>query len=85
MSKDLSQEEANLAVATALTRQVVALRAENARLREALRPFAKAGELFDAGSMFPELVVYLPAAGDAYKIVGNDLRRARAALRGTEE
>lgn len=34
MSKDLSQEEANLAVATALMREVMALRAENARLRE---------------------------------------------------
>ena len=33
MSKDLSQEEANLAVATALMREVVDLRAENARLR----------------------------------------------------
>jgi hypothetical protein len=85
MSKDMSIEEANLAVATALTRQVVALRAENNRLREALRPFAKAGELFTERSMFSDLVVYLPAAGDAYKIVGDDLRRARAALEETEE
>ena len=143
MSRDLSQEEANLAVATALMREVMALRAENtrlqeeneqlrtfmqtqaaairtlhecekteinrlrkeqhkwfvanstldsereanailtdenARLREALQPFAKAGELFTERSMFSDQLVYLPAAGEAYQIVGDDLRRARAAL-----
>jgi predicted esterase YcpF (UPF0227 family) len=37
MSKDMSQEEANLAVATALMREALALREENNRLTKAIR------------------------------------------------
>ena len=65
MSEDLSQEEANLAVATALMRQVVALRVENNRLREVLRPLAEA-KLF--------------AGNDYWVIRFEDMERARAAL-----
>jgi hypothetical protein len=56
--------------------------AENARLREALEPFAKAGELFDAEPVDPRyhVVIYGPAAGDEYKITDRHLRAARAAL-----
>ena len=61
------------------------LQQKNSHLRTALRPFAKAGELFTERSMFSDQVVYLPAAGEAYQIVGNDLRRARAALEEAEE
>lgn len=81
----MSKEEASLTVATALMRKVATLKTENARLREALQLFAKAGELFTERSMFSDQLVYLPAAGEAYKIVGDDLRRARAALKDTEE
>lgn len=59
-----------------------ALRAENERLREALRPFAKAGELFPEapGSVEFDLCIYRPAAGSEWSLCGDDLRRARAAL-----
>lgn len=53
-----------------------------ARLTEALRPFAKAGELFDHEPADPRWVVsiYKPAAGDDYAITDRHLREARAAL-----
>lgn len=59
---------------------------ENTRLRGALKPFAKSGEIFDGE---PEEVefdqcIYSPAAGTQYSLCGNDLRRARAALAQTE-
>ena len=55
--------------------------AEIERLREALKPFAKAGELF--GPLDPEgfdMLVYNPAAGGDYALCGNHLRTARDAL-----
>lgn len=64
-----------------LTRGRDEARAENERLREALAPFAKAGELFP--ERHPDgfdMVIYAPAAGPAYNIVAEDLRRARAAM-----
>jgi hypothetical protein len=48
---------------------------------KALRPFAKAGELFVVRGEFNECV-YAPAAGPEYNITGDDLRRARAAIGG---
>jgi hypothetical protein len=45
MSKDMSQEEANLAVATALMREALALREENNRLTKAIRLEAAANAL----------------------------------------
>jgi hypothetical protein len=56
-------------------------REERDRLREALKPFAKAGELFGPPLRdgFDE-GIYLPAAGPEYAIGGSDLRRAKAAL-----
>lgn len=46
-------------------------------LKEALRPFAKSGQLVgDRGDEF-DFWVYRPAGGDEYGIVGDDLRRAR--------
>jgi hypothetical protein len=45
MSKDMSQEEANLAVATALMREALALREKNNRLTKAIRLAAAANAL----------------------------------------
>lgn len=59
---------------------------ERDRLRKALRPFGKAGELFEPlGPDGFDMLIYGPAAGDEYNITGNDLRRARAALEGTAD
>ena len=66
----MSKEEASLTVATALMRKVATLKAENARLREALRPLAEARQF---------------AGNDYWVISSEDMERARAALRGTEE
>ena len=57
-----------------------ALSAENERLREALRPFAKAGEIAGEPSPYGDWYAYRPAAGDEYAIFGQHLREARAAL-----
>jgi hypothetical protein len=60
---------------------IARLSAELEAAREALEPFARAGELFDHykdGDY--DLCIYKPAAGDQYMLVGADLRRARAAL-----
>jgi hypothetical protein len=57
------------------------LEAELERKTEALRPFAKAGELFaprDADSY--DQCIYSPAAGEEYYLTGDHLRQARAAL-----
>lgn len=64
--------------------EIKRLNAENALLREALRPFAKAGELFCGGDEHLDMLIYDPAAGDEYRIFGNDLRRARAAIEESE-
>lgn len=55
--------------------------------REALKPFAKAGELFPSrGEDEWDMLVYSPAAGKEYSICGDDLRRARSLLsQPTEE
>ena len=50
------------------------------RLREALRPFAKAGEIAGEPSPYGDWYAYRPAAGDEYAIFGQHLREARAAL-----
>lgn len=60
--------------------EIERLNAANARLREALKPFAKAGELFCIGDEHLDMLIYAPAAGDEYRIVGDDLKRACAAL-----
>lgn len=51
-------------------------------LEAALKPFAKAGELFKPrpADSYNESV-YAPAAGPEYNITGDDLRRAREAMR----
>ena len=75
MTINLDEIEAKARAAT-----VLAMAADIRRLREALRPFAKAGELFhpreDGAS---DQTIYMPAAGKEYSICGDDLRRARAA------
>ena len=59
--------------------------AEAEKMRKALKPFAKAGELFpDPPQEFAQCI-YRPAAGDEYAISGEDLRRARAALEGGDD
>ena len=55
------------------------LLAENARLREALKPFAKAGELFTKSSV-DSMTIYAPSAGEEYWLESEDLYRARVAL-----
>ena len=51
-------------------------------LEDALRPFAKSAELFPEppGTVEFDQCIYAPAAGSAYNLCGDDLRRARAAL-----
>lgn len=63
------------------------LAAENARLREVLEPFAKAGELFDAEPVDPRyhVVIYAPAAGDEYKITDRHLRAALSPVTQVKE
>ena len=58
------------------------LHKEVARLRGALEPFAKAGELFHGPPTDFDQCIYAPAAGDEYALSGNHLRQARAALTG---
>lgn len=66
---------------------ITALAEENRRLREALKPFAKAGKLFPGspGSVEFDLCIYRPAAGSEWSLCGDDLRRARSALSSTGE
>ena len=69
----------------ALRAQVAKDKARIERLEAALRPFAKAGELF----ILPERaefcqVLYAPAAGPDYRITERHVRRARAALEDGE-
>lgn len=54
--------------------------AENARLREALKPFAKAGSIAGERNPYGDFYAYRPAAGDEYAITGDHLRAAHAAL-----
>ena len=70
-------------IASASPATVLAMVVEIRRLREALRPFAKAGELFPPrDEAVSDQAIYAPAAGKEYSICGDDLRRARAALEG---
>ena len=64
---------------------IVTLGQEVGRLREALEPFANAGKLFGDRGEYTDMTIYLPAAGEQYQIVGDDLRRARAALAEKDE
>ncbi len=54
--------------------------AENTRLREALKPFAKAGSIAGERNPYGDFYAYRPAAGDEYAITGDHLRAAYAAL-----
>lgn len=64
--------------------EVTQLRAEVERLQDALTPFARAGALFPGahGEAEFDQCIYKPAAGNEYSICGDDLRRARDALKG---
>jgi len=67
-------------IAAANPQTVIALLDRIERLEKALRPFAKAGELFEPRGDTYDMLVYAPAAGSEYHITGDDLRAARAAL-----
>lgn len=54
-----------------------------ATLRNALAPFAKAGEIVGLRGEYSDFFAYRPAAGDDYAITGDHLRAATAALAGT--
>lgn len=61
---------------------ITRLRAENAGMLAALKPFAKAGELFpgEPGASDYDACIYSPAKGADWSLCGDDLRRARAAI-----
>ncbi len=53
---------------------------------EALKPFAKADELFvNRDPRLSMQAIYTPAAGDEYNIVSGDLERAATALAAVQE
>lgn len=54
--------------------------AEIKRLREALKPFAKSGDLLVVAEDKGDFWAYRPAGGDEYGITGRHLLAARAAL-----
>lgn len=89
MSKDMSQEEANLAVAAALMREAVSLRKENARLREALIAYqvlgATVAEWLDADVAWTNDECDEAVVVSAINATKKALYAARAALRETEE
>jgi len=64
----------------ALLDRIDALEAENARLRSALQPFAKSGELLVKAGDSGRFWAYRPAGGDEYGITGTHLLDARTAL-----
>lgn len=68
----------------ALRAEVERLRTVIERLQDALTPFSRAGALFSGapGDAEFDQCIYKPAAGNEYSICGDDLRRARAALKG---
>lgn len=61
--------------------EITRLRAEVERKDAALKPFAKAGELFPGavGTVEFDQCIYAPAAGPEYSLCGDHLRAARAA------
>lgn len=64
--------------------RATAAEAKVARMGEALKPFAKAGELVGTDATY-DFWAYRPAAGDEYGISGNDLARARSALQSEKD
>jgi hypothetical protein len=77
--------EADAAFARKATRAAIAraekAEAENVKLKEALRPFARFGEILGPPSEEGfDILIYDPAGHPDRKIVGDDCRRARAAL-----
>lgn len=74
------KQELGLHRADVLRLRIETLSAEVERLREALKPFAKAGEIAGEPSPYGDWYAYRPAAGDEYAIFGQHLRDARAAL-----
>lgn len=79
-------EALGLPVAINLRDRIKALKAENARLREALRPFAKSGEIMPPRKAHDfDMSIYAPAAGAEYSISGDDLRRALEAMKGQSD
>lgn len=57
-----------------------------AELEAALKPFAKAGELFDAHDPdHLDICIYAPAAGEEYWLSAADLRAARAVINKGEK
>ena len=89
LEDDLAKAETDLEKAWGYSSKqavdIVTLGQEVGRLREALEPFANAGKLFGDRGEYTDMTIYLPAAGEQYQIVGDDLRRARAALAKKEE
>lgn len=76
-------ERADIAEASLVTAETRAdqLRAEVEALKGALKPFAKAGELFGPRERAGwDQLIYSPAAGEDYCIVADHLRAARTAL-----
>jgi hypothetical protein len=72
------------AKAALLGATVTSMQREIDALREALKPFAKAGELFgDKHPGLDSMTIYAPSAGEEYWLESDDLRRARAALSET--
>ncbi len=71
--------------AIALRAQAAKDKARIERLEAALRPFAKAGELFTAPEhMDYYVVLYNPAAGQEFQITEHHVRAARAVLEDGE-
>lgn len=60
--------------------RIEAQAAEIRRLREALEPFAKSGDLLVVAEDKGDFWAYRPAGGDEYGITGRHLLAARAAL-----
>ena len=61
--------------------QLAEARAENEKLREALTPFAKSGDLLVWAGNSGDFWAYRPAGGDEYGITGGHLLATSAALR----
>ena len=81
----IANEAASAEIAQLRSRLLEAEKGAEA-MRKALKPFAKAGELFGPReSDSYDQAVYMPAAGPEYGISGDDLRRARAALNPNQE
>lgn len=65
--------------------RIAALEADNARLIEALTPFAKSGDLLVQAGDRGDFWAYRPAGGDEYGITGKHLLAARATLAKIKE